>query len=46
MTIFGTVINLPHEAGTIVFIVVLIFLMIFEGGSLELPWTFYLSCVV
>ena len=33
MTVFGTVINLPHKAGTITFIVVLIFLMVFEGGQ-------------
>jgi hypothetical protein len=33
MTVFGLVVNLPHEAGTVVFIVVLILLLVLEGSK-------------
>ena len=33
MTVFGLAVNLPHKAGTIVFIVVLIVLLLLEGGN-------------
>jgi hypothetical protein len=39
MTAFGLAVNLPHKAGTIVFIVVLVILLLLEGGKRVLVLT-------
>ena len=44
MTVFGLVVNLPHEAATIVFIVVLILLLFLEGSKIDLAISLLLYC--